>query len=181
MYNDMEGFVILGFGVIVDFIMLERVYLLQNIFEKEKTKKSIKSFLERILLLVVNFARKILDKSTVIKHMKLRFAGQITGFNDEKISINHSRAKRKKKKYKKYKEMNNIERVRYFYDKKTYSAKKKGVNIELNNTPNEAFEIMKKAKYIKEEGKMLISEYNNARYNDKAEISDEIVEKLRKI
>lgn len=167
---------VFGAVIFINFVMFEHFYRISKAFAKNTLESIIKRIGKKVLELFERFKR-----TTAVIAYKLNLKRNFAGFTDEKISLKHIKKKKKKKKYKKYKDMNNIERVRYFYDKKVTYAKKKGVDIKKYHTPKEAVSNMRAAELIGEDGDFFVLTYNEARYNENAYINEETVEKIKKI
>ena len=146
--------------------------------------KKITLVIEEILLFITKkvfyYIRKIISKFSFSNGKSFKGARMIKGYSDitEHINENGSVVKSKKR-HKRYKNMDNIEKVRFLYEKKVTGAIKKGVPIEESMTPNEAGETMKTKKYMKKSEDILIGTYNVARYDDEAIITDEMVKRIK--
>lgn len=104
----------------------------------------------------------------------------IRDFQDESYRI------RKKEKgirtvRKRYKDMDNRERIRYFYRGLLKKQWKKGFSFSFSNTANEIGRKMEEEKRISEKGRIFFHQYNEARYNMDADITSEEVEKIKRI
>lgn len=107
-------------------------------------------------------------------------ADYIRGFHDESYHVRKQekgvRAARKR-----YKEMDNRERIRYFYSELLKKQRRKGFSFSFSNTANEIGRKMEEEKRISEKGRIFFQKYNEARYNLNADITSEEVEKMKKI
>lgn len=86
-----------------------------------------------------------------------------------------------KKPQKRYKDMNDSERIRYFYGKLVNKQIKKGFPFRCSFTANEIGKRLIEDKKISPSSQVLFQTYNEARYDIKADITTEDVEKIKKI
>lgn len=87
----------------------------------------------------------------------------------------------KKKNQKRYKDMNSSERIRYFYGKLINRQIKKGFSFRSSFTADEIGKRLIQDKKISRSSEVLFEKYNEARYNIQADITEEDVEKIKKI
>lgn len=147
--------------------------------------KRILNIAEKIVTVIAEAIRKIINK------IKEKFSFGTNGaykgrrmakdYVDIKERVGVNARKNSKKRKKKYKDMDNIERIRFLYEKKVTGAIKSGVKVEESMTPNEAGGMMIEYRHMKSEGMELIDKYNFARYDDEVVITDEMVERVRKL
>lgn len=129
---------------------------------------------------VFKFIKKVMDKLSLSHGKSFKTVKMIKGYNDvtEKAGGDYA-DKKKKKKHKRYKYMDNVEKVRFLYEKRVTGAIKNGIEIEESMTPIEAGDIMAREKYMKDNNDILIETYNQARYDDKSVITDDMVKKIQ--
>jgi hypothetical protein len=145
----------------------------------KKLLKKAENVIKTLFEIVMKIADKLREKFSINSSGSYKLTHMAKGYVDTKEKIGAASGKRGRKKRKKYKDMNNIEKIRFLYEKKVTGAVKKGIEIEKSLTPNETGERMVERKYMKENGMELIKRYNAARYDDAAEIADEMVERVR--
>lgn len=162
-----------------DVLAIKRIFFTKDI---KKGRPSYKKTLMRLSEMVIKVINKLLEKVTMLFEKKFKGLGVIRDYNDsiEKLDIK-SKNKTKKKKRKKYKNMDNIERIRFLYEKKVNGAINKGIKIEKNMTPIESNNKMIQKEYIEKSDIVLAYTYNLARYNDEADITNTMVENIKKI
>lgn len=86
-----------------------------------------------------------------------------------------------KRAQKRYKDMNNRERIRYFYGKLVNKQIKKGFSFQYSYTANEVGKKLMENEKISHASEILFVKYNEARYNICADITEEDVEKIKKV
>lgn len=128
-----------------------------------------------------NIVRRLMDKFSFGTNGIYKGARLANGYVDvkEKAAVGKGKAVRRKRK--KYKYMDNVERVRYLYEKKVTGAMKSGIEVEESMTPNEIGGMLVVRRYMKNESMELIDKYNFARYDDEAIITDDMVERVKKL
>lgn len=170
------------------------------IFLSPSVRKVLLEILEEVLLRItrriLEIAEKIIDVITnairkIIKKIKDKFSfgtngsykgkRMAKGYVDikEKVGANGRKGARKRKK--KFKDMDNVEKVRFLYERKMVGAIKNGIRVEESMTPNEAGSMLVKYRHMKNEGMELIDKYNFARYDDEGVITDDMVERVKKL
>ena len=77
--------------------------------------------------------------------------------------------------------MDNKERIRFFYGKMIKKQIYKGYSFRYSATVNEIGEDLINKKRISEKSSIIFQFYNEARYNTRADITDENVERMKKI
>lgn len=149
----------------------------------EDGAKGLKKAAQNFRSFFQGFAKKIAQK--IASMFGIRFgkgykgAGLITDYQD--ISIKVKRKAGRKKPQKHYKDMNNCERIRYFYGKLVNRQIKKGFLFRSSFTADEIENQLIKNKKISSSSHILFHTYNEARYDIKADITSEDVEKIKKI
>jgi len=110
---------------------------------------------------------------------KYKGANLITDYQDTSIKVKKSMAK--KKPQKPYRDMDNSERIRYFYRKLVSKQIKKGFLFRCSFTADEIGNQLIEGKKISPSSQAFFQVYDEARYNRKADITAEDVEKIKKI
>lgn len=170
------------------------------IFFSPSVRKALRLGLEEVLIRftgkILDIAEKMMDVIAnaihkIIKKIRDKFSfgtngsykGKIMakGYVDvkERVGVNEKKGTRRRRK--KFKDMDNVEKVRFLYERKMVGAKKSGIKIEESMTPNEAGSMLVKYRHMKNEGMELIDKYNFARYDDEGVITDEMVERVKKL
>lgn len=106
-------------------------------------------------------------------------AGLIRDYQDTSVKIKRGAAQ--KKPQKRYKDMNNAERIRYFYGKLINKQIKRGFCFRSSDTADEIKKQLIENRKIASSSKVLFQKYNRARYDTKADITEDDVEKIKKI
>lgn len=149
----------------------------------EKGRKivcAIKEILIFVTQKIFDFVKMVISRFSFSNGRSFKATGMIKGYSDTSERINTgSYVTKTKKKHKRYKNMDNIEKVRYLYEKKITGALKRGIPLEESMTPNEAGELMKQRRYMKKSENVLIGTYNFARYDEEALITDEMVKNIK--
>lgn len=109
-----------------------------------------------------------------------RGAGFINDYQDTSCKVEKNRKSRRKP-WKRYKDMDNRERIRYFYGKLVTRQIKKGYPFRASSTASEIGKDLYRRGNVSANCGELFDEYNEARYHVCAEITDEEVEKIKKI
>lgn len=162
------------------------VLAINRIFFSEDFKKNSINYIRKVILRlsekVINALTKLFGKMNMFSDKKFKRLSIIRDYKDsiEKLDYN-SKDKIKRKKRKKYKNMTNVEKTRFLYEKKVNGAIKKGIKIEKNMTPIESSNKMIQKEYIEKPDIVLADTYNLARYNDEADITNIMVENIKKI
>ncbi len=104
----------------------------------------------------------------------------LQGYEDVSIKVEKKQSK-KKRFEKKYKDMDNRERIRFFYSKMMNKQIKKGYKFKWSKTPTEHERILLEYDKIEKDGTLLFDSYNEARYYKNAVITEENVENVKKI
>lgn len=146
--------------------------------------KKLKEFFEKVREAIQEFVEKLVTKLANL----LGLTGG-RGYGDKRflqeytdVSVKVGKNPSKKKKFsKKYKDMNNRERIRFFYSKLMNRQIKKGYRFKSSRTASEHGEILLKYEKISQEGQQLFDSYNVARYDTRGIITEENVEKVKKI
>lgn len=128
-----------------------------------------------------NIARRLRDKFSFGTNGIYKGARLAKGYVDVKERAEAGKGKAVRRKKKKYKYMDNVEKVRYLYEKKVTGAMKSGIEVEESMTPNETGDMLVVRRYMKNESKELIDKYNFARYDDEAVITDDMVERVKRL
>lgn len=176
-----KGFMQQMLSVLSIFFDMGALYCICISMESErKCAKRIKSFMVSFTRAVFKFIKKVMDKLSLSHGKSFNTVKMIKGYNDvtEKAGGDYA-DKKKKKKHKRYKYMDNVEKVRFLYEKRVTGAIKNGIEIEESMTPIEAGDIMAREKYMKDNNDILIETYNQARYDDKSVITDDMVKKIQ--
>ena len=138
---------------------------------------TIKEFVEKFVGKVVKKIAELLGLTGGRGYGDKRF---LQDYKDVSIKIGKTPSK-KKKFAKKYKDMDNRERIRFFYSRMMNRQIKKGYKFKPSRTASEHGEILLKYEKISQEGEFLFDSYNVARYNERGIITDENVENVKKI
>lgn len=104
----------------------------------------------------------------------------IEDYKDQAFYIGNS-GKTKRIRRKKFKDMDNREKVRFFYERLINAKIKKGFLFHSSDSPNEIEEKLKVEKRITDRANEIFSQYNQARYNENSIVTEEQVEKIKKI
>lgn len=128
-----------------------------------------------------NIVKRLKDKFSFGTNGIYKGARMAKGYVDVKERAAAGKGKAVRRKKKKYKNMNNVEKVRYHYEKKITGAMKSGIKIEESMTPNEKGNMLVSHKYMKNESMELIDKYNFARYDEEAVITDDMVERVKRL
>ena len=146
-----------------------------------KVMSKVGSVFSIITKFIRNVIKKIKEKFSFGTNGAYKGPRMANGYVDvkEKAAIDKGKAVRRKKK--KYKNMNNVERIRFFYERKVTGAMKSGIEVEESMTPNETGTMLVSHKYMKDESMELIDKYNFARYDDEAVVTDDMVERVKKL
>lgn len=166
-----KAFCIISVLIAVDLIFLPPLQI------ADKAKFLISSIREVIRKIV----QKLKDKFSLNANGIYKGARIAKEYVDVKEKIPSFEKKAAKKRRKKYKDMDNIEKIRFLYEKKITGAMKKGIKIEENMTPGEAGKMLVERKYMNNEGMELIDNYNIARYDDEAVMTDDVVERVKRL
>lgn len=203
-----KAFCIISALVAADLIFLPPLFW-KKIFKKVEnimlalTRKilrivdTVKKFLKKVFINLIADKAKFLISSIreairkIVQKLKDKFSLNANGiykgariakeYVDVKEKIPSFTKKASKKRRKKYKDMDNIEKIRFLYEKKITGAMKKGIKIEENMTPGEAGNMLVARKYMNNEGMELIDNYNIARYDDEAVMTDDVVERVKRL
>ena len=134
---------------------------------------------------ITNFIRKIVrrikEKFSFGTNGIYKGARMAKGYVDVKEKVAAGKGKTIRRKKKKYRDMDNVERVRFFYEKKVTGAMKRGIEVEESKTPNETGVMLVSCRYMKNESMELIEKYNFARYDDEAVVTDDMVERVKRL
>ncbi|MFG6325752.1 MAG: hypothetical protein K1W00_02770 [Lachnospiraceae bacterium] len=130
---------------------------------------------------IKNIVRRLMDKFSFGTNGIYKGARLAKGYVDVKEKAAAGKGKAVRRKKKKYKYMDNVEKVRYHYEKKIAGAVRRGIRIEESMTPNEAGAMLVSEKYMKNESMELIDKYNFARYDEEAVVTDEMVERVKRL
>lgn len=146
--------------------------------------KKLKELINTIKEFVEEFVGKIVAK--IAEFLGLtggRGYGNKRFLQDYKdVSIKIGKPQSKKKRFeKKYKDMDNRERIRFFYSKMMNRQIRKGYKFKPSRTASEHGEILLKYEKISQEGEFLFDSYNVARYDSGGIITEENVENVKKI
>ncbi len=166
-----KAFCIISVLVAVDLIFLSPLLI------ADKAKFLISSIRKVIRKIV----QKLKDKFSLNANGIYKGARIAKEYVDVKEKIPSFAKKAAKKRRKKYKDMDNIEKIRFLYEKKIAGAMKKGIKIEETMTPNETGNVLVAHKYMNNEGMELIDNYNIARYDDEAVMTDDVVERVKRL
>lgn len=149
----------------------------------EDGAKGLKKAAQNFRSFFQGFAKKIVQKFASMFGMRsgkgYKGTGFITDYQDTSIKIKKNTVQ--KKNQKRYKDMNNAERIRYFYVKLLHRQIKKGFLFRCSFTADEIEKQLLEDKKISSCSHGLFQIYNEARYNIKADITSEDVEKIKKI
>lgn len=137
--------------------------------------------IEVITNAILKIIKKIKDKLSFGTNGSYKGKRMAKGYVDikEKVGANGRKGARKRKK--KFKDMDNTEKVRFLYERKIAGAIKNGIRVEESMTPNEAGGMLIKYRHMKNESMELIDKYNYARYDDERVVTDEMVERVKKL
>lgn len=140
--------------------------------ETANIKKILKNMAERIILSISALFGMSRGKS----FGNTKFIGE---YSDTfyKVRKNENR----KEPQKRYRDMDNKERIRFFYGKMIKKQIYKGYSFRYSATVNEIGEDLINKKRISEKSSIIFQFYNEARYNTRADITDENVERMKKI
>lgn len=131
-----------------------------------------------------SFAGKIIQAIASIFGMRLgrgyQGASFIRDYRDTSYKVKKENVLRKKAQ-KRYRDMDNRERVRYFYGKLVNKQIKKGFSFQYSYTANEVGKKLMESEKISHASEILFVKYNEARYNAGANITEEDVEKVKKV
>lgn len=145
----------------------------------EKVKKLArrwKSFVEDIRQKVFRLLSSIFKRGTGGKN-----TGFIRGYRETSVKVAKNRRNAGYGHGRAYKDLNPAERIRYYYEKFIIKQRKKGYAFRQTDTAWETGEKLKQQGRISQAAVDLFSGYNEARYNIRAEITSEDVEKVKKI
>ena len=149
----------------------------------EDGAKGLKKAAQNFRSFFQGFAKKIAHKIAsmfgIHSGKGYKGTGLITDYQD--ISIKVKRNAAQKKPQKRYKDMNNSERIRYFYGKLVNRQIKKGFLFRCSFTADEIENRLMEDKKISSSSHILFQTYNEERYDIKADIISEDVEKIKKI
>lgn len=106
--------------------------------------------------------------------------GFINDYQDTSCKVEKNRKSRRKS-WKRYKDMDNRERIRYFYGKLVNKQIRKGYPFRYSSTASEIGKDLYQRGSVSANCGELFDEYNEARYHVCAEITDEEVEKIKTI
>lgn len=166
-----KAFCIISVLIAVDLIFLPPLQI------ADKAKFLISSIREVIRKIV----QKLKDKFSLNANGIYKGARIAKEYVDVKEKIPSFEKKAAKKRRKKYKDMDNIEKIRFLYEKKITGAMKKGIKIEETMTPNETGNVLVAHKYMNNESMELIDKYNIARYDEEAVMTDDVVERVKRL
>lgn len=135
-----------------------------------------KSFVEDIQQKVFRLLSSIFKRGTGGKN-----TGFIRGYRETSVKVAKNRRNAGYGHGRAYKDLNPAERIRYYYEKFIIKQRKKGYAFRQTDTAWETGEKLKQQGRISQAAVDLFSGYNEARYNIRAEITSEDVEKVKKI
>lgn len=135
-----------------------------------------KSFVEDIRQKVFRLLSSIFKRGTGGKN-----TGFIRGYRETSVKVAKNRRNAGYGHGRAYKDLNPAERIRYYYEKFIIKQRKKGYAFRQTDTAWETGEKLKQQGRISQAAVDLFSGYNEARYNIRAEITSEDVEKVKKI
>lgn len=155
---------------------------LMCVFGEDGTK-GLKKAVQNFRSFFQGFAKKIAQKIVSIFGMRsgkgYTGTGLITDYQETSIKVKRNAIL--KKSQKRYKDMSNSERIRYFYVKLIHRQIKKGFLFRCSFTADEIEQQLIENKKISSFSHSLFQKYNEARYDIKADITSEDVEKIKKI
>jgi hypothetical protein len=105
--------------------------------------------------------------------------GIIREYQDTAVRISRKERKRRYQQ-KPYRDMDNRERVRYWYGRFLKKQIQKGYRFRPSATPGETGQELLEQKRMTEQNIGIFDRYNEARYHTHAEITEEMVEMMRK-
>lgn len=150
----------------------------------EDGAKGLKKAAEACREFFQSFAEKVIQMISSIFGTRIgkgyKGASFIKDYKDTSCKIRKTSV-RQKKTWKRYRDMNNRERIRYFYGKLVNKQIKKGFPFKYSLTASEVGRELIETGKISPASELLFEEYNEARYNIGADITDEDVEKIKKI
>lgn len=146
----------------------------------KRAAKKLETALLRLTRGILRLVKRVMDKLSFSNGRAYRGARMADGYRDTSEKISAVRIKPGRKKRRKYKNMDNIEKVRFLYEKKVILSVRHGAQLYECMTPNETGRVMIDGGYMKKSGSILIDTYNEARYDSDAVISDEAVENAKK-
>lgn len=175
-------------SILFDLLTLNYIFL-EKIFSEAKKKLSdrfhffMEVFAGIVILATkktVGIFKRIAAKLSLSGGRGYRGSNLAKGYYDYSEKIEKGKVARVKRKRKRYKNMDNREKIRYLYDRKLTEAEKKGAAFTGDMTPLETEAVMLEKRYMSEKQHIIIAGYNEARYNDEAQIGDEMVDMVKK-
>lgn len=145
----------------------------------EKVKKLArrwKCFVEDIRQKVFRLLSSIFKRGTGGKN-----TGFIKGYRETSVKVAKNRRNAGYRYGRAYKDLKPAERIRYYYEKFIIKQRKKGYAFRQTDTAWETGEKLKQQGRISAAAGELFETYHEARYNIRAEITSEDVEKVKKI
>ena len=150
----------------------------------EDGAKGLKKAMQGVREFFQSFAKKMAEAIASIFGRRLgkgyKGASFIKDYQDTSFKVKKNTLM-KKKNQKRYKDMNSSERIRYFYGKLINKQIKKGFSFRSSFTADEIGKKLRQDKKISHSSEVLFEKYNEARYNIRADITEEDVEKIKKI
>lgn len=163
--------------IMMFFITLITIYVFNM---TDKVKKVVKKVAEVVFNLTVGVIFRVFDAllnmTTANRTGSLKV---ITGYEDKVFSVREQKKKRRAN-YKSYRKMDNREKVRFLYYKAVTKAVRKGFGFREADTPFEVNERLIERKYYKNQETQLGEIYSVGRYDSQCEITDEMVEVMKK-
>lgn len=150
----------------------------------EKSSQRVRKFLKKTAAFFEYFAKKALKALFSLLQMSsgrsFHGPGIITGYQDVRVRI-EKKSTNKKRERKLYKDMDNRERIRYYYSRYVNRQIRKGYFFKSTLTPNEIKGELEEMKRLQNGQEEIFTCYNQARYDKKDEISQEKVEEIKKL